>query len=595
MVRSVCSLLIYLILPIQLIHAQVPVRREHRKPTEQLEQLKRRITVNGHPDTLLDRRSEEQFMPWEGKIIRSITIQRIGFETNFYDTTRSVRSRTMARLGNRLHTPTREQMIRDNLFIREGKPLNPYKLADNERYLRDLDFILDANIAVIPRSNSDSVDLVIYTRDVFSIGASLSPRAADRYRMGLYDVNVGGLAQRIELNALYDANRNPQTGWQVLYNKASVAGTLINASASFTQLSNGARLGLEDEYAFFVRLDRPLVSPYTHLTGGLEISENWSENVYGKTADDFRSYRYHVIDAWVGYNLSVRSEGRSRQLIGLRWFDQHFSRRPEQLEEQTNPLYNNQSYWLAEAVFFKQDFYKTRYILGFGRTEDIPYGHKLTLVAGEVRKLRLTRPYVGVELVKSVVRNDGDFLNFTVAGSAFFRNNQPEDVILNAQFSFFSRILSWRNTLIRQSVTASGAALLKQQTLLPLRLRSEFGLPGFPADSLLGSKRLSIQSETLFFSRFSLLGFRFAPLVFAGAGLIGQADEALFRQPVWLNLGGGIRTRNENLVFGTIDLRFYYFPRVVENISPFRISLTSRLQVKYSAGFVNKPALIRYN
>ncbi len=41
-------------------------------------------------------------------------------------------------------------MIRDHVFFREKKPLNPYLLADNERYLRDLNFIVDARIYVMP-------------------------------------------------------------------------------------------------------------------------------------------------------------------------------------------------------------------------------------------------------------------------------------------------------------------------------------------------------------------------------------------------------------------------------------------------------------
>ncbi|GIV37362.1 MAG: hypothetical protein KatS3mg032_1741 [Cyclobacteriaceae bacterium] len=56
-----------------------------------------------------------------------------------------------------------------------------------------------------------------------------------------------------------------------------------------------------------------------------------------------------------------------------------------------------------------------------------------------------------------------------------------------------------------------------------------------------------------------------------------------------------MRTRNENLVFGTIDLRFFYFPRTTEGIDHFRVTLTSNLQVKYTAGFVKKPQLVRYN
>lgn len=558
-----------------------------------------RITLNGNrKDSLVNQRSETAFMPWQGKIVRNIIIEQIGFERNFYDTTRQSRMKRFARLGNRLHTTTREGMIRDNLFIRSGKPLDPFKVADNERYLRDLDFLLDATITVKPTgSESDSVDLIVFTRDVFSIGGSFSPRSTDRYRFGLYDVNVAGYAQRLEVNGLFDADRNPETGYQVLYNKTSVAGSLINATLSYTELNNGARLGWENEHAVFLKLDRPLVSPYSRMAGGLELSQNWSVNLYNKNEADFRQYRYNLTDFWVGYNFGIRNrtENRGRHFVAIRVFDQHFQQRPGQLIEQDNPIYNNQSYWLGEVSFFKQNFYKTRFIYGFGRTEDLPYGRQLTLVAGKVKQLNLTRPYVGAEFTRSMVHRNGDFTTISFSAGSFIRNQHLEDIVLTSQILFFSRIIDWRSNKIRQAVRLAYSSLSKQQTLLPLTLRSDLGLRSFPADSLLGNKRLSVESETLLFTRASLLGFRIAPLVFAGAGLIAKNGEDLSGQRVWLSMGAGIRTRNENLVFGTIDLRFFYFPRTTENISNFRISLTSNLQVKYTAGFVKKPQMVRYN
>lgn len=596
--RLTCVFVLLLCMEVPTATAQQPAddRSNTRKKIEN--RVIERITVNGRKDSLINQRSETAFMPWQGKIIRNIAIEQIGFERNFYDTTRQSRMRRFARLGNRLHTTTREQMIRDNLFIRTGKPLDPFKISDNERYLRDLDFILDATITVKPTGpDSDSVDLIVFTRDVFSIGGSFSPQSTDRYRFGLYDVNVAGYAQRFEVNGLFDADRYPETGYQVLYNKTSVAGSLINATLSYTELNNGARLGWENEYAVYLRFDRPLVSPYSRMAGGLELSQNWSVNSFNKIESDFRQYRYNLTDFWAGYNLGIRNrnENRGRHFVALRIFDQHFQKRPDQLVEQDNPVYNNQTYWLGEVSFFKQNFYKTRYIYGFGRTEDLPYGRQLTLVAGKVKQLSLTRPYIGAEFTSSVVRKNGDFTTVTLSAGSFLRNQTLEDLVLAGQASFFSRILTWRNNKIRQSFSVSYSSLLRQQTLTPLTLRSDLGLRSFPADSLLGNKRLAVRAETLLFTPASVLGFRLAPLVFAGAGLIAPENQNIFKQPAWFSMGAGIRTRNENLVFGTIDLRFFYFPRTTEGISNFRVTLSSNLQVKYTAGFVKKPQLIRYN
>ena len=92
-------------------------------------------------------------------------------------------------------------------------------------------------------------------------------------------------------------------------------------------------------------------------------------------------------------------------------------------------------------------------------------------------------------------------------------------------------------------------------------------------------------------------GFHFAPFVFADMAMIAPQHAELMNQKPYFGLGGGVRTRNENLIFGTVELRMFYFPRIPqeEDISKFRITLSSNLRVKYSSSFVKKPTLIRYN
>jgi hypothetical protein len=557
-----------------------------------------RSITTSEADTTINQKSEQAFMPYQGRIIRKIIVQKIGFERSIYDTAKRKIVNDVTRIANSLHTNTRVQVIKDNLFFKEKKPLDPYKLADNERHLRDLDFILDATILVRPvRRSRDSVDVIVITRDVFSLGGSFTPSSTDRYRVGLYDANLAGMGQRIEVNALYDADRDPTIGTQILYAKNSVAGTFINATASYTELNNGASLGLENENALFLRLDRPLVSPYTRMAGGVEFSHNWSVNVFNKTEADFRNYQYGIRDLWVGYNIGVknRTKNRNRHFVAIRSFHQRFTKQPQQSVEQTNPLYNNQSFVLGEVSFFNQNFYKTRYIYGFGRTEDVPYGQQLTLLAGSVKQLGRDRPYLGAELVKSLVRKNGDFNSFTLSAGGFYFNKQVEDVVLLANASLFSRIIDMNRFKLRHSVSITYSTILNQTIVLPLRINSEFGLRRFNADSLLGNKRIGIHAESVLFTPLTILGFRFAPMLFADMAMIAPQRQNLFRQQAYFGLGTGLRTRNENLVFGTIELRLYYFPVVTEDLSHFRVTLSSNLQVKYSSGFVKKPSFIRYN
>lgn len=553
------------------------------------------ITTTPKSDTVFNLKSEDAFIPYEGKIIHKIIIQHIGFERSFYNGNKKVWKKVVD-VGNALHSTTREKTIRENLFIRENKPLNAYKVADNERYLRDLEFILDARIEVLPLG-VDSVDLVVYTRDVFSLGGDVSPRSATKYRFGIYDANLAGWGQRIQFNGLIDQARDPVFGEEILYKKASLGRSLINLSAGYTRLNGGSSYGEEDESAYYLKLSRPLVSPYTRMAGGAEWSKNWSKNYYRKADSLFLDYKYNIYDFWIGYNIGVNNMAvnRSRHLVAMRWFHQNFTERPLQPWRDTNALYNDNSYVLGEVTFFNQNFYKTRFIYGFGRTEDVPYGYSASVAAGWANQLHLKRLYVSAGINKKVVDRNGDFFEGDIRTATYWHNNGAEDATVLISLSWFSRLMLESSLKIRQYIRASYAAQINRTLNQPLNIGNDFGVRGFRTDSLRGERRLGFTTETVFFTRWKLLGFHFAPLTFADVAFLPPAGKHVFYDKPFAGLGAGMRSRNENLIFGTIELRFTWYPRIVEDITRFKVSISSNLRVKYSSSFVQAPGFLKFN
>jgi hypothetical protein len=554
------------------------------------------ITRKRTSDPVAAVRSEAAFMPYDGKIIRKIIIRHIDFQRTVYDTTKNIKN-TVTRIGNKLHSTSKDWVIKDNLFIRENKPVNPYKLADNERHLRDLDFLLDAKFYIIPlRSSPDSVDIVVLTRDVFSLGGTINPANPSRTRLRLYDANLGGWGQRLQFNGLIEPDRNQNFLYEFLYKKNSIGGSFINGTVGYTQLNTGSSYGKEEEKAYYIRFDRPLVSPYTRYAGGMEFSRNWSENFFNINDSLFRDYRYVINDFWVGYNIGANSNNdRSRQFVAIRAFDQHFTRIPLFLREEEERLYNDQTFVLASATFFKQDFYTARYIYGFGRTEDVPYGHNISLTMGWTRQKGIERPYIGLEGEKSLVTRLGEFYTVGVRAGGY-TNEGLEDATILVSGSLTSRLIPRGQFLFRQSIRLDYTRVFNQTpTSAPLDINDEFGLQYFRADSLFGTKRFHLHSETLAFTPWELLGFRFAPFAFGEMAMIAGNGKSIFSDKPFFGFGGGIRTRNENLIFGTVELRVIYYPRTIEDISSFNIRVTSNLRIKYTGGFVRAPGFVRYN
>ena len=107
-------------------------------------------------------RKDLLFNMYRGRYIRNIIIKRLDFGTPITDTARKFET-GLTRLANDLHHKTRESVVRKNLFFKKGDKLVPYLIADNERYLRDLPYLNDADISVV-NVNKDSVDIIVLTK-----------------------------------------------------------------------------------------------------------------------------------------------------------------------------------------------------------------------------------------------------------------------------------------------------------------------------------------------------------------------------------------------------------------------------------------------
>ncbi len=76
---------------------------------------------------------------------------------------------------NSTHVNTNEKIIRKNLLFAAGDTISPLILSDNERILRQLPYIDDARIIVVPVSDEEA-DIIVVTKDVYSIGGSYTYR-----------------------------------------------------------------------------------------------------------------------------------------------------------------------------------------------------------------------------------------------------------------------------------------------------------------------------------------------------------------------------------------------------------------------------------
>ncbi|HWA32614.1 MAG TPA: hypothetical protein VG737_00720, partial [Cyclobacteriaceae bacterium] len=76
--------------------------------------------------------------------------------------------------------------------------------------------------------------------------------------------------------------------------------------------------------------------------------------------------------------------------------------------------------------------------------------------------------------------------------------------------------------------------------------------------------------------------------------MLSKSAQIFKRDNFFSGISAGIRTRNENLIFNTIEARIFYYPRVVENVSHVGFRIQTNLRIRYPTALVNAPSTL-YN
>jgi len=551
-------------------------------------------------DIFVNGKSEAPYLDFEGRIIRHITIEALGFERTFTDT--ATRHETFTgKIANSIHTNTREFVVRNSLFIKENTPVNAFKIADNERYLRSLDYIHDARILVkkIP-GNPDSVDILVVTKDFFTISGDGAINSIDHINARVIDDNVAGMGQSVVVTGLYDKNRSPNSSYGASYSKNNIGNSFVNATVGYS-LMNISNYTHEEEATEFFSVDRPLVSPYSRFAGGFTVSNNKGTNNYHLADSQYFVNSYSYLDGWIGYNLGINkltatnNTIRDRRFLSVRYFHYDFTQVPYQVGKNFDPVFNNKTGVLTSLTFFRQDYFKTQYIYGFGTTEDLPYGYNISVTTGFIKQLSLDRPYVGINAQRYIATQHGDFLQLYARAGGYYDQNHVQDLSFMIGGTAYSRLFFIHQTKIRQYILFNYASVYRPVTSAPLRIDNAYGIREFLSDSAYGSRRITLQLETPFYLKYKLLGFQFAPFPYVDLSLLQPVNQSFNKVSLYTGVGGGVRTRNENLVFGTIELRAFYYPVTPDGVRGFKIILNSELRYRYNSNFIKEPDYVQLN
>jgi hypothetical protein len=543
------------------------------------------------------------YKKYEGYVIRHITIKDLPFGIPLSDTSKKEVT-TLTRVANTIHHITHSSTIRNNLFFQENDLLVPYLMADNETFIRQLPYVEDVRIKVVPVKGSlDSVDVSVIVKDLFSLGGSLASLAAKNTDLEIREDNLSGYGNALAIRGLYDNSRLKNFGTGLEYVQRNIGGSFINADVGYQNYYPNIN-GLKEENLFFVKLSKPLINRYMQWTYELDAAYHATSNMYSSDSiynADIR-YEYYNFDAWVGHNINAKGftteaeDRKLRKLIGLRVIDQKFEDLPGKYFSIYNWRYANLMGVLGSFSFYRQNFYKSQYIYAFGRNEDIPEGLNLTFTAGYTKKQNEPRPFIGFNYQYSSFNSKKNYFSYTFRAEGYLHDKNIEDINLLGGIDYFDHLKAmgskWKQrTFINLGIAKQINTVLNE----PLYVDSQYGLPEYRNGDIGGSLRATVKAESVFFSPWYLAYFRFAPFVFGNTTLFTPYNSSFSYSNIYSTVGAGLRLRNESLIFGTIELKGYYFLKKNINNENYRFDISTNIIFKYNSQLVTKPDFIQIN
>jgi hypothetical protein len=198
---------------------------------------------------------------------------------------------------------------------------------------------------------------------------------------------------------------------------------------------------------------------------------------------------------------------------------------------------------------------------------------------------------MGFDYQRNYFSNKKNYLNYNLRIGTYFNNGRLEDISFLTSLDYFTKLRRFGQSSWYIRHFLSGSITQLKNTLLndPLRLSSDFGIPQLNDPTLKASTRFSFNCESVFYNTWKLVGFSFAPFAYTNITYLKPIGAPLATSDLYTALGGGVRTRNENLVFGTMELKFYYYPRTTGSLNSFNITFNTDLRFRYVSQLIKRP------
>lgn len=546
-------------------------------------------------DTVITMKSETPFLGYEGKIIRNIRIKRLDvFGPTLYDTT-LVAIGKMGKMLNSIHYNSRLWVIKQNLHIKKGDRVNALIMAENERILRELPYIEDALISIsTTQPTSDSVDILIMTKDLWSMTVVPIVKSSTSATFRIYDANILGLGHKFSNKIGVNTNQEPVVRYkQFSYDVQNIQGSFIRG---FIEYTNDI-----DENTYYVGGSRPFIPPILTVAGGIGFKRT-DRSVMFTTYDTIvepGTLKYDAIDVWAGKTFPLNifeKKGENKTYFTLSGkYGRYVYIEHQEFDDDNEYKYENRDLYLASISISRNNYYLTNLIYSFGKTEDIPYGYNFTYTIGEKFGEYGNTLYTGLKFSSGFFNKRGQYLYANAEYGGYISGGSLHQGLFSTRGAYISKLTDLIGSQLRNFVSIRYMSGIGRYNYEKIYLNDKNGFRGVGTnEALTGIQRLTLNVESVLFTPIYFFGFRFAAFGYIDNGFISFERNILNTTNYFMGLGLGLRIRNENLIFKTFQIDFSFYPIAPDDLNSVYFSIKSVDSVRPWNFNPTAPGLVRY-
>lgn len=515
-------------------------------------------------------KSESFFQRFRDKKISTINYVSVDlFGGSVSDTTLKAQS-SVGKLSNELHRNTSYEVIQQYLLFNFGDLVDPFKMADSERIIRSLSYIEDARIQLsLDKSDPEAVKVSLIVKDRFPWSTELSTDDNGAVRIGFTNRNILGSGNEFGVGYFYNKDEIPNHGYDARYTVRNIENSFIDGTLFLSDNYLGKSKG--------ITFKRDFISPDIKYYGEATFEHVqpiqdliFADSLYEENfAIDRKSY-----DVWGAHSFQL---GKRKNLsFALRLQHDYFSERPT-VRADSNEIYQNHHFLIGGVSYSKVNYLKTKNILSFNITEDVPVGFIYSLIGGRDWTEFGSRDYRGFQTSYSFYNKRMGYFLFNLESGYFtLENNRTNEVIQldGRHFTPLFDVGRAHSRVFTRLYFFNGDRLSIPQAQ---SLQGENRIGSITGNQIEGNNAFTLSSEYVVFQPWYFYGFRFATYAHIGVGHVSESRIVDPYSRTYYTMGGGVRIRNESLVFDTFEFRVSLIPNpsTEGQIFFFRVSLSA--------------------